>query len=275
MRDVMNSRHEKMNVEKYLRRINYSGPLDPTPETLRALQVAHLLAVPFENLSIHAGEPIVLQEDALFTKIVEQKRGGFCYECNGLFAGLLRALGFEVAMLGAGVAHAHGGFGPNFDHMALMVTLADRWLVDVGFGESFIEPLQLDARDEQVQGTRSFRIVDEGDYLILMRRGDERWEPQYRFTLQPYGFGDYEEMCRFHQTSPESHFTKNLICSRATEDGRITLSGMRLITTSGPQRHEQTLSTQDEYDRILRDHFGVVMQRALSTTAGDAHRDRD
>ena len=72
----------------------------PTPETLRDLQVAHLSTVPFENLSIHSGEPIVLNEDALFAKIVEQKRGGFCYECNGLFAGLLRALGFEVAMLG-------------------------------------------------------------------------------------------------------------------------------------------------------------------------------
>src|SRR5262245_17797431 len=170
-RDVMKAQHEKMNIEAYLKRINYSGPLDPTPETLRALQVAHLLAVPFENLSIHAGEPIVLNEDALFTKIVEKKRGGFCYECNGLFAGLLRSLGFEVSMLGAGVAHAHGGFGPIFDHMALMVTLDDRWLVDVGFGESFVEPLLLDARDEQVQGTRSFRIVEEDDHLVVMRKG--------------------------------------------------------------------------------------------------------
>lgn len=251
----MNPQHEKMNVESYLERINYNGPLDPTPETLRALQVAHLLAVPFENLSIHAGEPIVLEEDALYSKIVEKRRGGFCYECNGLFAGLLRALGFEVAMLGAGVAHRAGGFGPIFDHMTLMVTLADRWLVDVGFGDSFLEPLLLDERDEQ----GSFRIDDDGDYLVLMRRNDQGvWEPQYRFTLQPYGFADYEEMCRFHQTSPESHFTKNVICSRVTEDGRITLSGMKLITTSGSQRDEQILSSQEEYDRILRDHFGVL-----------------
>ena len=253
----MNARHEKMNVEAYLKRINYNGPLEPTPETLRALQVAHLFAVPFENLSIHAGEPIVLEEGALYSKIVEKKRGGFCYECNGLFAGLLRALGFEVAMLGAGVAHREGGFGPIFDHMTLMVTLADRWLVDVGFGDSFLEPLLLDERGEQ----ESFRIDDDGDYLVLTRCNDQRvWEPQYRFTLQPYGFADYEEMCRFHQTSPESHFTKNLICSRVTEEGRITLSGMKLITTSGGHREEQALSSQDEFTRILRDQFGVVMQ---------------
>ncbi len=99
------------------------------------LQVAHLLAVPFENLSIHAQQPIVLEDTALFTKIVERRRGGFCYEANGLFAALLREMGFDVAMLSAGVARAEGGFGPDFDHMALMITLEQRWLVDVGFGD--------------------------------------------------------------------------------------------------------------------------------------------
>ena len=250
-----------MNIGAYLKRINYSGSRDITPETLRALQVAHLKTVPFENLSIHAGEPIVLEEEALFTKIVEQRRGGFCYECNGLFAGLLRALGFEVAMLAAGVAHREGGFGPVFDHMTLMVTMDERWLVDVGFGESFLEPLLLDSRAVQVQRTRSFLIVEDGEQLILMRRNDgEDWQPQYRFTLQPYTFPAYEEMCRFHQTSPESHFTKGLICSRVTDDGRITLTDMRFITTAGPERQERVLNDQAEYDRVLRDQFGIVMK---------------
>ena len=256
-----------MNIEAYLKRINYNGSLEPSAETLRALQVAHLQTVPFENLSIHAGEPIVLEEDALFTKIVENGRGGFCYEANGLFAGLLRALGFEVAMLAAGVATPDGNFGPDFDHMTLMVTLDERWLADVGFGESFVEPLLLDSRDEQVQGSRSFRIVEDGTYLILMRRNEgEDWVPQYRFTLQPYTFADYEEMCRFHQTSPESHFTKTTICSRTTEDGRITLSGMRLITTTGPQhlRDERDLSSEEEYERILREQFGVVLKNPVT-----------
>jgi N-hydroxyarylamine O-acetyltransferase len=251
-----------MNIETYLKRINYSGSLEPTAQTLRALQVAHLRTVPFENLSIHSGEPIVLQDDALFTKIVERRRGGFCYECNGLFAALLRALGFDVQMLAAGVAKSQSGFGPPFDHMTLMVTLDERWLVDVGFGDSFIEPLLLDSREEQVQGSRAFRIVEDDDHLIMMRRNPNAdWEPQYRFTLQPYTFPDYEETCHFHQTSPDSHFTKGRICSLATEDGRISLSEMRLITTTGPQllRDERTLKDQEEYDRILRDQFGIVM----------------
>jgi len=256
-----------MNVEEYLKRINYTGSLEVTPETLRDLQVAHLKAVPFENLSIHADEPIVLEEEPLFKKIVEQRRGGFCYECNGSFAGFLRALGFRVEMLAAGVAHRQGGFGPIFDHMTLSVTLAERWLVDVGFGDSFLEPLLLDSRVEQVQGTRSFRIDEDDKYLILLRRNEgEDWEPQYRFTTQSFGFPDYEEMCRFHQTSPESHFTQNVICSRVTEDGRITLSDMRLVTTSGPQRirHEQMLTTREEYDRVLRDQFGIVMKNEVN-----------
>jgi len=251
-----------MNIDAYLKRISYSGSLEPAADTLRDLQLAHLLTVPFENLSIHSGEPIVLEENALFGKIVERRRGGFCYEANGLFAGLLRALGFDVAMLGAGVANSQGEFGPNFDHMTLMVTLSDRWLVDVGFGDSFLEPLLLDSRAEQVQGTRRFKIVDDHDHLILLRRNlDADWEPQYRFTLQTYSFADYEEMCQFHQTSPDSHFTKGRICSRATADGRVSLSEMRLITTSGPEqrRDERTLKDRDEYDRVLRDEFGIVM----------------
>ena len=259
-----------MNIDAYLERINYNGSRDVNADTLRALQVAHLLSVPFENLSIHAGEPIVLDEDALFTKIIGTRRGGFCYECNGAFAGLLRALGFDVAMLAAGVARPDGTFGPEFDHMTLMVTLEDRWLVDVGFGDSFLEPLLLDCRMDQVQGTRTFRIEDDDNgHLILSRRDDgEDWKPQYRFNLQPHSFADYEEMCQFHQTSPESHFTKNLICSRATADGRLTLSGMRLITTSGPQhlRDEHTVPTREEYDRLLRDEFGIVMKNPVRFT---------
>jgi N-hydroxyarylamine O-acetyltransferase len=250
-----------LNIRAYLKRINYHGSLAPTAETLRDLQVAHLLAVPFENLSIHAKQTIVLEDEALFTKIVERGRGGFCYEANGLFAALLRALGFDVRMLSAGVANAEGGFGPDFDHMTLMVTLEQRWLVDVGFGDSFREPLLLDERSEQVQGNRAYRIVPDGAHLLMMQRDDGgEWKAQYRFTLQPHEYADYAEMCSYHQTSPQSHFTRARICSRATEEGRITLSDMRLITTSqNGGRQERTLASQEEYAAILREHFGIAM----------------
>lgn len=250
-----------MNIQAYLGRIGYRGPLAPTAETLRALQVAHLQAVPFENLSIHAGQPIVLEDDALFDKVVTRRRGGFCYELNGLFAALLRALGFEVVRLSAGVARADGSFGPDFDHMALMVLLEERWLADVGFGDSFREPLRLDARGEQDQGDRAWRIDEDGSHLILLQRegAEGPWAPQYRFTLQPHEYADYAEMCRYHQTSPQSHFTRGRICSLATPDGRVSLSEMRLITTRGGVRQERLLESDEERASTLRELFGLVV----------------
>lgn len=250
-----------MDIKAYLQRINHHGSLIPAAQTLRQLQVAHLLAVPFENLSIHSGQPIILEDDALFTKIVERRRGGFCYELNGLFAALLRALGFQVTMLSAGVAKANGGFGPDFDHMALMVSLEQRWLVDVGFGDSFREPLLLDETGEQVQDGCAYRITRDGTCLILMRRGDGgEWEAQYRFTLQPHQYADFEEMCHYHRTSTESHFTQQRICTLATREGRVTLSGMRLITTvKGGERQERILRNEEEYTAVLRERFGIFM----------------
>jgi N-hydroxyarylamine O-acetyltransferase len=248
-----------VDIVAYLERIGYRGPLDVSAETLRGLQVAHLYAVPFENLSIHAGEPIVLDDEALFDKIVGRRRGGFCYELNGLFAAALRELGFEVTMLSAGVATAGGGFGPDFDHMALLVALDRRWLADVGFGDSFREPLLLDERSEQTEGARAYRIDEDGARLTLLQReGGGEWEPQYRFTLEPHGYEDYAGMCHFHQTSPQSHFTQKRICSLATPEGRTTLSDRRLITTAAT-RDERELAGEAEVAAVLRDRFGIEM----------------
>ena len=252
-----------MDAKAYLERIKYDGSTLPTAETLRRLQLAHLSAVPFENLSIHAKQPILLENDALFNKIVERGRGGFCYEVNGLFAALLRRVGFKVEMLSAGVAKAENSFGPDFDHMALMVTIdGERWLADVGFGDSFVEPLRLDERGEQKQGRRAYKIAPDGERLILLQRQEDEneWKTQYRFALQPHKYADYFEMCRYHQTSPESHFTKARICSRLTDEGRITLSGMRLIETfKNGERRERTLTSEEEYEAMLRERFGIVL----------------
>lgn len=249
-----------MDTEAYLERINYNGPLVPTAQSLRELQMAHLLAVPFENLSIHWEEPIVLADDALFEKVVERRRGGFCFELNGLFAALLRDLGFEVVMLSARVARGEGSYTSEFDHMTLMVSLAERWLVDVGFGDTFREPLRLDDRSVQVQNGRAYLIAPDDDYLILSERqhGDE-WQAQYRFNLQPYQYPDYVERCHYHQTSPESHFRQRRICTRATPKGRLTLSELRFITTTlSGERQERLLPNEEEYGKMLAKHFGIT-----------------
>jgi N-hydroxyarylamine O-acetyltransferase len=249
-----------VDTTAYLKRINYAGPLAPTADTLRQLHVRHLLSVPFENLSIHWGEPIVLTDEALFEKVVRRGRGGFCYELNGLFAALLRTLGFDVVMLAGGVLDHRGEFRPDFDHMPLMVRLAQRWLVDVGFGDCFREPLLLDERGDQVQGRRAYRLEEVGDgHLVLLRRAEDgEWKAQYRFGLEPHVYADYVSMCRYHQTSPESWFSQGRICSLATEDGRVTLSEMRLIITRGGHREERELKSEAEYMNVLREQFGVV-----------------
>jgi N-hydroxyarylamine O-acetyltransferase len=248
-----------IDVGAYLRRINVAGPLSVDVETLRRLHLAHLRAVPFENLSIHWHEPIILADETLFDKVVRRRRGGFCYELNGLFAALLRALGFRVTMLSAGVANANGGFGPDFDHMTLMVNLERPYLADVGFGDSFLEPLRLDDRDEQSQGARTFRIDElQGQWVLNRREPGEDFRPQYRFDLRPHVYADYGEMCLYHQRSPDSHFTRERICSIATPDGRLTLSGRRFITTTGADRVERVLDGDREVSNVLQQTFGIT-----------------
>ena len=245
-----------MIVTKYLQRIGYSGPLVPSPETLRGLHRAHLYTVPFENLSIHSGERIQLNMAWLFNKIVTRRRGGFCYELNSLFGWLLTELGFQVTMLSAQVAHSDGEFGPEFDHMVLQVTLDDPWLADVGFGDSYLEPIRLDLRETQLDPAGKFRVAVQENGLVLQEWVDEKFVTQHLFSLTPRALADFEEMCYFHQTSPDSPFTRKIVCSKPIPAGRFTLSEThQIITRNGIK--EETELTQNKLEQILRDEFGI------------------
>ena len=255
-----------MEIDAYLKRIDYRGPLEPTLQTLQTLHEAHMLTVPFENLSIHASQPVLLDEEALFEKIVLRQRGGFCYELNGLFAWLLRQLGFQVTLLSAGVCGQSGDFGPEFDHLTLLIHQLDGsdWLADVGFGDSFRLPLRFVAALEQKEANgQTYRLQKtrdtnmQRDYWILQHFGDEGWEAQYRFSLQSHVLSDFTAMCHYQQTSPESHFTQKRICSLATPTGRISLSDELLIITTPQGRTEQLLTSQEEYAAALASYFHI------------------
>jgi len=251
-----------IDITSYLDRIGYDGPLTPDADTLRALQVAHLHTVPFENLSIILDEPIDLDVEALFEKVVTRRRGGFCYELNGLFAALLRTLGFHVEMFSARVRGSDKEYGPAFDHLTLLVSLSERWLVDVGFGDSFLEPLRLDVREVQPQGERCYRILDHKAELVLESKGREgEWTPQYRFGKTAFQLADFAEMCRFHQSSPESHFTEKTVCTMATPEGRVTISGTHFIRTTGGERKERELPDKPDYLNTLREQFNIVIDK--------------
>lgn len=264
-------------IEPYLARIGYTGSREPTLATLRALHLAHHYSVPFENLDIGLGVPIVLDEAAVFDKIVGHRRGGFCYELNGLFAALLRALGFRVTLLSAAVRRSVGAdgplFGPEFDHLALRVGLDQPWLVDVGFGDAFLHPLRLDTDEEQIDSGRvtpfvrsapegiwqdRYRIVADGPWRSLQRRNwAGEWHDSYRFALTPRQWSDFAAMCQYHQSSPESGFTKSRTCSLTTPTGRVTVSELRLIVTKDGVKEETSLADEAAREAALREYCGV------------------
>jgi N-hydroxyarylamine O-acetyltransferase len=256
-------------VDVYRSRIRYAGSIAPNAQTLFALQRAHLLSVPFENLDIHLGRPIQLEVDVLFSKLIAQMRGGFCYELNGLFACLLESLGYRVNLMNARSLEDDGSYGPEYDHLALQVRCPDDstpWLVDVGWGNGPFEPLNLSHNGVQRLGDREFQVQPAGEYLELAERLEEngRWIKHYAFTMQPHILQDFSACCQFHQTSPNSIFTRKRICSIFLEDGHITLSdspgGRRLITTRSGTREERPIRGEAEFRRVLRDVFGIDVQ---------------
>lgn len=255
-----------MDVSAYLARIGYSGPVTPTADALRDIHRAHMLSVPFENLDIALNRAILLDRDKFINKIVRQRRGGFCYELNGAFAALLEELGFKVTLLSARVPRPDGGETPEFDHLTLRVDLEEPWLADVGFGDFVLEPLRLQAGLEQKQGVGVFQIVEQGDDLHILKRGaDGQNVEQYRFTLQPRRLEDFAGMCRFHQSSPESPFTRKSICSLATPNGRITVADRKLIETDNGIRQERVLASDAEWRQVLQERFGVVIIGSRTT----------
>jgi N-hydroxyarylamine O-acetyltransferase len=242
----------------YLARIGYRGATDPSPAVLADLQLAHLLAVPFENLSIHTGEEIQLRPDWLFDKVVRRRRGGFCYELNGLFAELLVDLGFPVERLAARVFREDGSLGIALGHLCLRVIAGGQaWLVDVGFGDNFALPLALDDPRDQGDGRRRYRIEPDGDERILWV-GATR---SYRFGLTPLALADFEPGRVYHMTSPESHFTARRVISLLTPDGRVTLRDDRLIVTAGDDRREELIAGAGEWRRLAAERFGIDLDR--------------
>jgi N-hydroxyarylamine O-acetyltransferase len=256
-----------MDTLVYLARIGYSAPINPDAQTLRGLHRAHMFSVPFENLDIGLRRPIRLTEEALWEKIILQKRGGFCYELNGMFAWLLKQLGFDVTYLNARVYNRQGQLGIDFDHLALLVEIpkqSGRWLVDVGFGDSFTEPLNFEERDVQIQGLRAYRLEQAPDGFVTWQKNyDGTWERHYFFDLHPHKFPEaYESACLYHQTSPNSSFTRGSIISWATPEGRVSLEDGRLILTKNGERSERPIENKGEYQKLLSLYFGTTLEES-------------
>lgn len=247
-----------MDQRAYLERISYAGSLEANLANLEALAWAHLTSVPFENFDVHLGRAIKLDVDALTTKIVKRKRGGFCYELNGLFAVLLRDLGYRVDLLSARVFR-HGKSGQKFDHMALRVWIGKRsYLVDVGFGDGSTLPVELASGARRDDRGNQSRLEESSDGLVYEMEKSDGFMKGYELSLEPRDMKDFYHMSRFHQTSARSWFTRARICIVHTESGTRSLIEGRLKETG---RASLSVSHPGQMLTLLREQFALDLPR--------------
>lgn len=248
-----------MNKKEYLIRINYNGDETPSLVLLQKLQKSHLLHIPFENLDIHFGKTIELDEEKIYDKIIYNNRGGFCYELNSLFYKLLIAIGFKAKRISARVYNKDKGYGQEYDHMATIVSIDGKeYLTDVGFGEFSFSPLLLELNKIQ-KDERGEYLIDkyDGEYLRVSRLENGELTPEYIFKNVHRKLYEFEEMCRYHQNSPDSHFTHKKLISIPTENGRITLTDHTLKVKTNNKVEERKLIDETAFFKELIKWFDI------------------
>lgn len=248
-----------LDIDAYLQRIHVWKGSVPSLSFLKELQEQHMLTVPFENLDVIHKIPIPLNVESYYQKVIEQKRGGFCYELNGLFHWLLENLGFSCHLAAGTIQRPDGNWALLESHAAQIVYLDQPYLVDVGFGDSARNPLPLSGEErEDVSG--KYRVFHVRDNLFDIQKAVEKnkWRTLYRFDMQEKELKDFTEVCHFNQTSPDSHFTKKRIVTLAIETGRITLSGNELTETSHDEKRKIPINDSN-LQQVLEKYFGIYM----------------
>ena len=244
-----------MDVDAYLEWIGFGGEPDVDALTLASLQRRHMTSVPFENLFITQGIHLPTDAATSTDKIVERGRGGWCFELNGAFAALLEAIGFEVRLLGAAVLLD----GPSavIEHLALEVTADQPYLVDVGFGDSFIQPLPLNQRGSQDGGNGAYELFDSPQGITLTRHVDGAPTPEYRFKRVALQLADFTPISDSMQIDPDKRWKSDRFATRLLDDGpdRVTLTRDRLKIVRDGEATEQPV-TAAEWDTHLRQWFG-------------------
>lgn len=214
---------------RYLDRIGATAPSVLDLASLTVLVRAHLIAVPFENLDVYHQRPVQTSIEWSVPKIVDRKRGGWCFEANGAFAALLRTLGFEVRHIGAAVLVD----GPNstLDHLCLEVRLHQPYLVDVGFGDTFITPLELNSSAEQDGGNGDYQFMASPIGTTLARIVAGVPEAHYRFKRVSHELADFDPAAEGLANDPDGHFRRGPLATRLldTTGSRVTLTTNRLV----------------------------------------------
>lgn len=248
-------------LDAYLERIGYESPLASSVDTFCQLHRAQALHIPFENLDIHLGKPIRLDPASLMTKLIDQKRGGYCYELNGLFFLVLQHLGFTITNLGGRVMH--NDRPTQKSHQFMMVTIAGkRWLADLGFGgNGLVDPLPFEVDVEFRQSLDTFRLKTDPVYgFFLQHKLMDDWRTLYAFTLEEYYPVDYRMMNYFNSNSPDSIFTQKRICTIPRTDARIILNDFELKIRQGTETTTTQLEDEEAYRKTLERYFGIILR---------------
>lgn len=220
------------------------------------------MAVPFEALDVSNGCPVLLNVEAVYKKVVEQKRGGYCYELNLLFHAMLSAIGFDCHLISARIFE-NGKWGPEFDHMSLMIKLDDDWLADVGFGDLFLEPVKILPQLIQYDKFKTFKILlnDADEYeLCESIAGNPEFRLKYKFTLKSRNVSDFYDQNYWKQTSDDSYFVKNRVCTIPTIDGRKTILNNEFKVTRNGVTECIEIKGGSELNEVLKREFDMDIQ---------------
>jgi N-hydroxyarylamine O-acetyltransferase len=251
-----------IDVDAYLARIGYDGARTPTLDVLQALQLAHVRTVPFENLDVFAGAGVRVDRAWSIPKVVERRRGGWCFELNGAFSALLESLGFAVT-LQSGQVDQGGGLGPELDHLVLVVDLdGRRWLVDVGFGDSALAPLDLavDEPQDGVSGRYRIAALEDGVVEMSEEQPDGSWTRQLRVDPTPRRLDEFEPRSNLLQTEPGLMWTTKRFATRASDAGgaaRVWLFSDRVKFRKPDSSTTETAVEPGDWDAALWVHFGM------------------
>lgn len=249
-----------LRLDAYLERIHYDGPLTLSAQTLCRLHRAQVMSIPFENFDVFLAQPISLDPASLVRKLVDERRGGYCHELNGLFLLVLRHLGFTVTPLAARVLVDETPLQKSHQIMLVEVDV-ERWLADTGFGSNgLIEAIPLECDRVFPQHLETFRLrADTPSSFVLQHCLEDHWHSLYAFTLEPYYPADYQMMHYYTSTSPASLFTQHIVCTLPTEEARFILYDDTLKVRSRTETITTLLAGKGEYRETLQHCFGIAL----------------
>lgn len=246
------------DLEAYLERIHYSGSLEPTEELLTSLHRAQIYSIPFENIDIILGRDINLDPADLFNKLINRRRGGYCFELNGLFLMALKAFGFEAKPL---LGRVHRTGTPNGrGHQISLITIGEKkWVADVGFGDPSLRvPIQLECDAPTIHDDRTFRLVDAKHFgYMLQTLQSDGWQNLYSFDLGYVCPADIDFGNHFASTHPRSLFTTSCMAILPNAHGVMKLFEHTFTKSIEGKEYTEELRAGEPYLDVLRAHFGI------------------